>query len=163
VSGPTLRVPVLTLLRRPGTRHPLRAACDVDGLAVGEVGVPAGEPVEVDVVLEAINDAITVSGTITAAFAGPCRRCLEDVRGELEVDVHEVFERHPTEGETYLLDVDHIDLGDLVRDSVLVGLPLAPLCRADCAGPAPDRFPTGPAEAPSRDPRWAALDRLDLG
>ena len=41
---------------------------------------------------------------------------------------------------------------------------LVPLCRADCAGPSPDRFPTGPADEDVRpaDPRWAALDELSF-
>ncbi len=56
---------------------------------------------------------------------------------------------------------------------MLSGLPLAPLCREDCAGPDPDRFPTTTEEAheaelaaeaeaaePAPDPRWAGLDDL---
>ncbi|HEY4376689.1 MAG TPA: YceD family protein, partial [Acidimicrobiales bacterium] len=73
-----------------------------------------------------------------------------------------------TDGETFPLEGDHLDLGPMVHDTVLLALPLAPLCGPDCLGPAPDEFPTtvaadpdGPAE-PARDPRWAALDDLDL-
>ena len=60
----------------------------------------------------------------------------------------------------------------MVRDAVLLTLPLAPLCADDCKGPAPEVFPAvveGDA-APSADddeaidapgdPRWAALDGL---
>jgi uncharacterized protein len=51
---------------------------------------------------------------------------------------------------------------------VLLHLPLAPLCREDCRGPAPDAFPAvvagelddEPADGPRGDPRWAALDVL---
>jgi uncharacterized protein len=59
----------------------------------------------------------------------------------------------------------------MARDAALLGLPLAPLCREDCAGPDPDRYPTvteeeleaaaATAEKPP-DPRWAALGDLDL-
>ena len=43
-------------------------------------------------------------------------------------------------------------------------LPLVPLCRPDCAGPSPDRFPTGPGDEDVQpaDPRWAALDDLSF-
>jgi uncharacterized protein len=67
--------------------------------------------------------------------------------------------------ETYPLLGDHLDLEPLARDAVLLALPLAPLCREDCAG----LCPTCGAEraggacgcdpAPV-DPRWAALDVL---
>ncbi len=94
---------------------------------------------------------------------------------------------HPTEGETYALDRDVVDLEPLVRDAVLLSLPLAPLCANDCQGPAPEAFPAiveddvavvSPQpgslradadadaadleEEPRRDPRWAALDQLRL-
>ena len=47
-------------------------------------------------------------------------------------------------------------------DTALLALPLAPLCSADCAGPAPEAFPVVPPDegGPVRDPRWAALDEL---
>ena len=74
---------------------------------------------------------------------------------------------HPVDGETYPLEGDEVDLEPVVRDAVLLTLPLAPLCRPDCAGPAPTSsrwsWPArSPADAPTRDPRWAALDELRL-
>ena len=85
----------------------------------------------------------------------------------VEVELSEVFEPHPTEGETYPIEGDEIDLEPLVRDAVLLALPLAPLCRDDCPGPATDAFPTGtdeaaaaPEEESPADPRWAALAEL---
>ena len=71
-----------------------------------------------------------------------------------------------SDGETYPIEGDDVDLEPVIRDGVLLHLPLAPLCREDCAGPAPESFPAlvvpdAPAEPP-RDPRWAALDALHL-
>jgi uncharacterized protein len=71
-------------------------------------------------------------------------------------------------GETWPLTSDEIDLEPVVREAVLLALPLAPLCDEGCLGPAPERFPAtvedgDVAEEPPRDPRWAALDQLDLG
>jgi uncharacterized protein len=71
--------------------------------------------------------------------------------------------------ETYALGVDHLDLEPLARDAVLLNLPLAPLCRADCAGLCPicgADLADGDCgcDEESGDPRWAALDALrDLG
>ena len=88
---------------------------------------------------------------------------------EVEAGLDErIFEVHPEEGETYPIDGDEVDLEPVVRDAALLSLPLAPLCREDCAGPAPDAFPATvegedePADGdePARDPRWAALDEL---
>ena len=125
-----------------------------------------------DGVLEAVEGGITLHGTVRATWTAECRRCLEEVAGTVEAEVAEVFEVRPTPGETYPIEGDEIDLEPVVRDAVLLDLPLAPLCRDACQGPDPERFPAAAAgdEDPGRtdaaederprDPRWAALDVL---
>ena len=159
---PPLLVGVTELRRRPGTQREVHVAAPVEGLAITTARVPEGAEVEVDGVLEAIEHAITLRGTVRAPWVAECRRCLEEVTGEVEVELSELFETRPTPGETYPIDGDDIDLEPVVRDAVLLHLPLAPLCREDCLGPAPEAFPVLPAEpaVPARDPRWAALDVL---
>jgi uncharacterized protein len=93
-------------------------------------------------------------------------------------EVREIFEPRPTEGETYPLEGEEIDLEPLVRDALLLDLPLAPLCRPDCPGPAgpgdeaDDSSTAAPegegdgtdddAPAAPVDPRWAVLSQLRL-
>lgn len=111
-------------------------------------------------------DGVLVSGTARGRWSVPCRRCLEPIQGDLVAEIQELFEVNPTEGETWALrealQEDGIDLGPMLREVALLCLPLAPLCRTECEGPAPDRFPTGPpVDEDSRvDPRWSALDEL---
>jgi uncharacterized protein len=161
-----LQVGVSELLRHPGTRRALVVDVVLDDLALSSAEVVPGTPVHVDLVLESLSSSLTATGTVTVRWQGDCRRCLEPVEGDAEADVHaEVFEPAPTEGETYPLVGEQVDLEPLVRDAVLLALPLAPLCADTCAGPAPETFPTGPAvadDAPG-DPRWAALDDLSFG
>lgn len=164
-----LEVGVAELLRHPGERREIRTGALLEGLEITSATVPAGAEVDLDLELEATGGAVMADGTVRAPFTGACRRCLEDVHGEVVAEVHEIFERHPTEGETYPLGEDRIDLEPLVRDAVLLALPLAPLCDEACPGPAPDTFPAATATeasaadadaAPPRDPRWSALDEL---
>jgi uncharacterized protein len=178
------RFNVTALLRRPGVRHPLAGTLRLEELRVRDAVIAAGSDALLDLEIEAINDAVTAAGTVRAPFEASCRRCLEDLSGVAEAEIQEIFERRPVEGETYLLDGEIIDLEPLVRDSLLLALPLAPLCRDDCPGPAPELFPTGQAttggetdaaageaapdgeeaepEPPTADPRWAALRDLKL-
>jgi uncharacterized protein len=165
-----LRVGITELRRRPGTQRDVTLATTVPDLAITTARVPAGAEVEVDAVLEAVEGGITVGGHVVAPWEGECRRCLEPVSGTLDVELHEVFENDPTDGETYPIEGEDVDLEPVVRDAVLLNLPLAPLCREDCAGPAPEEFPAvvageddaDDAGEPARDPRWAALDELHL-
>jgi len=159
-----LQVSVIEDLRRPGTRRHVQRSAVLDGLGISSAAVPADTEVDLDLVIEVIGDDLVVTGSVTFPWMGACRRCLADVVSSSTVKVREVFERRPVEGETYQLGDGVVDLEAMVRETVLLALPLAPLCTDDCAGPDPDRFPAAVAddgaETVVRDPRWAALDEL---
>jgi uncharacterized protein len=179
-TGP-LEAPVAELRRRTGNRRVLQQVVGpgvLDSpLDVAGTHVPAGAEIELDVVLESVLEGVTVTGTVRAPWLADCRRCLEPVRGVLEVAVQELFEANPTEDETYPLGDGVIDLAPLVRDAVLLGLPLSAVCDEECVGPDPERFPAhveadpelDPAgvgaavDDPPADPRWAALGDLRFG
>jgi len=163
-EGP-LVVRVADLLRRPGQHRSEHLEAELDELAVLASRVVEGAPVELDVRLESVNEGIVVKGTISAPWAGECRRCLRAVEGRLAVEVMEVFEDEPVEGETSKLEIDRIDLEPLAREAVLLELPMAPLCQDDCAGLCPDcgadrnADDCGHTTEPTDD-RWAALSEL---
>lgn len=133
-------VPVATLRRTPGaSRRELRVGklgrLEVAGTVVGE-----DSEARADVVLCSLEGGVEVSGTVAATWEGSCRRCLVEVTGLVEADVRELYrqrrrrETTDADEETYPLDSEMLDLRPLVRDALLLELPLAPLCRDDCAG-----------------------------
>ncbi len=162
------RIPVANLLRRPGASRVVQ----VEGVLADVRGqgaqVAPERPIAVDVTLERVSEGLVVRGTVAATWEAACSRCLAPVGGELSVPVGELYERHPLEGETYLLaEDDVIDLEPMIRDALLLELPAVPLCRADCQGLCPscgvDRNLASCECAGSEpDPRWAALRSLDL-
>lgn len=164
---------IAVLRKWPGTRQPFHAEVSFDDLAITTAHLPADEPVVVDLTLESIAEGVVASGTITYAWEGECRRCLASVRGKESAPIREIFATHPVEGETWPLGPDSLDLEPVVRETVLLTLPLAPLCDQACAGPVPEQFPAkvegqggegdlGSADRPVKDPRWAALDQLEF-
>ena len=163
------RIPVADLLRRPGA-HARRSTVAAPLADVRGPGaeIAADQPIDVDVTLERVSDGIVVRGTITRALGrGRAAAAWRRSAATLAVHVDELFERHPLDGETYLLDDDVIDLEPLVRDALLLELPAVPLCRADCPGLCPscgiDRnVTTCDCTTDELDPRWAALRSLDL-
>lgn len=158
--GP-LVIGVADLLRRLGTRREVTVVAELDALAISSAAVIDGAEIEGRFILEALSDhAITVKGTITAPWTGECRRCLRTIEGAVSLDVEEIFEARPVEGETYPLDGDHLDVEPLVRDAVLLSLPLAPLCEVACRGPEPEGHSISTDASPGIDPRWAALGDL---
>jgi uncharacterized protein len=162
-----LRIMVTDLLRRPGAKRAVHVEAPMADLGAGPVVVPFDQPVRVDVVLERIPEGIVVRGEVDVAWTAECSRCLEPLRGELALGVDELFEPHPIDGETYRLDGDSVDLDQVVRDAVVLELPVAPHCRDDCRGLCPtcgaDRNSVECAcVEDSGDPRWAALRSLEL-
>ena len=162
-------VPTGELFRRQGARHPVTLAGRVPDLALSTTRL-TGDDVVADLVLEAQGETVTASGTVTAGWIGECRRCLETTGGQVVVELSEVFEADPVDGETYALGRDELDLEPAIREALALALPLAPLCSEDCPGPDPEAHPvtTAPDPAdeddvgPRRDPRWGALDALQF-
>lgn len=158
----SLPVVVGDLLSEPGKRRTVDGRQVLRELSVGAGGV-AEDAVELQLLLEAQAGQIVVSGVVRASWELECRRCLRPLRVPVAPAVTEVFEDSPTEGETFPLAGEMIDLAPMVREAVLLTLPLAPLCGPDCDGPAEGAYygqveGDGEPAAPERDPRWAALD-----
>jgi uncharacterized protein len=163
----TLRIPLAAALRHPGNARPVTTAVTLAGLGNGAAEVAAGTPVDLDLELERIAEGIVVRGELATTWTAPCSRCLEPVTGDVAVHVDELFETVPLEGETYLLEEDVIDLEPMVRDALLLELPLVPLCRADCLGLCPKcganhNVASCDCVTDEPDPRWAALRSLEI-
>jgi uncharacterized protein len=168
--------------RQPGSSHAetLTVAAP-PGLGVELAGVPEGAGIELDLLLEAVMEGVLVSGTARAEATGECARCLEPLTLELEVGFQELYTypaaggRHGDNGDSavsqaagdvHQLDGDLLDLEPVLRDAVVLALPLAPLCREDCPGLCAecgvrlaDAGP-GHGHGDGTDPRWAALGAL---
>lgn len=166
---PSLPISVTEVRRTPGSRKPVTRTLVAKGLALSDVGVVDGTDIVLDGTLESISEGVVLTGTVAVPWAGSCRRCLRDITGTAAVDVREIYEADPTDGETWPMANEQIDVGPLLHDTALLGLPLAPLCADDCRGPAPEQFPAGVADDAADaeddvtpDPRWAALDGLEF-
>jgi uncharacterized protein len=160
-------VQVAALRKQNGAIRAERREGLIPGLGAVSVTVPDDEPVVLDVSLASYPGGITADGTVSAAWRGECRRCGGPVEGQVVARVSERFA--PTGGterdeEAYPLTGDELDLEPLARDGVLLELPLAPLCREDCAGLCPTCGANRNTEscecAPPTDVRWAVLDAL---
>jgi len=146
-----------------------RVAPAPSDLGTALIGVPAGSDIELDLQLESVVDGVYVTGTARVAEVGECARCLEPLVGDDVVSLQELY-RYPgddvRDGDDDLpeLEGDFIDLEPLLRDAVVLSLPLAPVCSDDCAGLCPRcgfRLADDPEHQHDEiDPRWAALQQL---
>ncbi len=162
-----LIVNVAEVLRRVGNVKDIDVEVDSSLLELGDKRI-ATQDVPVLFHLESTNTGIVVRGTVSAEYHDTCRRCLKDVSDRAAVDISEIYQREITDPDAYLLEGEQLNLAPLVREHLLLALPDAPLCRADCPGLCPvcGADKSNPAEADcgcsvaAADPRWAALEAL---
>ncbi|MET7674800.1 YceD family protein [Streptomyces seoulensis] len=168
--------------RRPGAMQRLTREVDAprDLGIEGVVGVPDGAPLELDLRLESVMEGVLVTGTARASAKGECVRCLEPVGLELEADFQEMFsypdaddrgrviaepgdDAEDDEDRQYIED-GLIDLEPLLRDAVVLALPMQPVCQDDCQGlcsACGARLTDDPDHHHDAvDIRWAALQGL---
>lgn len=173
-------VSIRDLGRRAGAMQQVSLAVPAGvELGSGMARVPEGSDVELDFRLESVVEGVLVSGTARVQVEAECSRCLDPIRWDEEADFQELFAYPPQDarGSRIVEPVDEgqedplpviedelLDLEPVVRDAVVLRLPMAPLCREDCAGLCSEcgaRLDDHPGHGhESTDPRWAALSAL---
>lgn len=168
--------------RRPGALQRLSRSVEAPAAPVfgieGVIGVPEGAPVELELRLESVMEGVLVTGTARAVAEGECVRCLEPLHQEVAAEFQEMFsypdadDRGRTaapgddaeDEDMIFLEDGMFDLEPVLRDAVVLALPMQPVCREDCAGLCPDcgiRLDDEPGHHHDAvDIRWAALQGL---
>jgi uncharacterized protein len=114
-----------------------------------------------------VIEGVLVTGRVEGRSALQCARCLGDFGQELSLSVCELFAApgHPAEDDVYRIAHTDIDLEPMLRDAIMLALPLNPLCHPDCKGLCArcgkdlNEGACGCTDDDS-DPRWAALSEL---
>nr|WP_239081610.1 DUF177 domain-containing protein [Streptomyces sp. SID9727] len=151
-------------------------------LGIGDViGVPEGAPVQLDLRLESVMEGVLVTGTARATVEGECVRCLEPLSREVEADFQEMFSYPDADDRNHGKPADPVDdaeddedrlfledglfdLEPVLRDAVVLALPMQPVCKESCAGLCSEcgvRLDENPGHHHDAvDARWAALQGL---
>jgi uncharacterized protein len=120
---------------------------------------------------------IRIQGRLTVSMGADCDRCLEPAefplesnfdlfyRPALEARLEGEVEIDPGETEIAFYEGGGIELKDVLREFVLLAMPMQKICRADCRGFCPvcgqnRNVQSCGCEPESKDDRWAALKRL---
>lgn len=181
LSRPDTRDPFVVdthlLGRRPGSMRTVHRIVTLEeGFATPMAAVPEGHELELDLRLEAVMEGVLVTGTVRGQMTAECSRCLDPISEDLEAGFQELYRYEAEEGEAdddtadededYYLVGDLLDLGPVIRDAVVLALPLSPLCGPDCPGLCPEcgvkLAEAGPEHGHGErvDPRWEALRKL---
>lgn len=162
-------------------KEPIGATRSYDVLATtvlqGEADVSQITPLTGQIALLRTNLGILVEGALEGVVNVECSRCLRPVTLPVSIGLEEEFK--PTvdvlrgtylavdeEDAALLIDEHHIlDITEVLRQAILLEVPMQVLCRPDCAGFCQicgKDLNEGPCdcEPAESDPRWAQLSAL---
>ncbi len=91
-------------------------------------------PLRFDLELSAVGGGIAVMGEVEATVAHRCHRCLTEWEDQVVGDVAQLITVDGDEDDDYRLEGDTFDLESMLRDELMLGLPIAPLCSDDREG-----------------------------
>jgi uncharacterized metal-binding protein YceD (DUF177 family) len=164
------RLDLRELGRRAGSMQEIdRTAPAPPDWRVELIGIPAAADVRLRLRLESVMEGVLITGDLDVPVEGSCARCLEPLEDTLHLSVQELYayagsttEATSEEDEVRRIEGDHLDLEPLTRDTVVLNLPLAPVCAEDCRGLCVDcgqRLDDLPVDHTHEviDPRWAGL------
>jgi uncharacterized protein len=168
MADPEFAVPVrdLDVAGKP-FRFPVRAAW-LRGALEGTTVDPTDQEGHLELRLSKSGTDVVVRGKLEARVTAQCARCLEpapvavsETISALAVPVAAVRDASgrddedlsPDQADFIAYDGETVVLDDLVRDELLLGIPMIPLCSEACAGIQP--------QTPPEEPQGAAVDAVD--
>ena len=152
---------------------------EADELPLDEPDVRIVEPAEISGRVRRDGKEVELRGRLQTKLEVVCGRCLKPVELPLATDFKERFvravswaaeEQHELAAEDLdlaVFDGEGIELDDLVREELLLSVPVNVLCREDCRGLCPvcgiDRnLSECQCQTDEVDSRWAKLKDLQM-
>lgn len=97
------------------------------------------KPVEVDGTLTNNDGILRLRGKLEAVYQALCARCTAPTEGRLSIAIdEEIFdEREDYEEEAYTHNGKYLDIDKIIKDNIILKLPMVQLCSVTCRGLCP--------------------------
>lgn len=136
----SLIIEIGDLAGKPGASKKVHKQQAIPGMGGPLAWIEDDDPVDVVVELESLDEGVAVSGRASGVLHLSCSRCLADFQEAFEQRVEEVFYfdgERAVEMDGYGIQEMTIDLEPMLRDVLVLGMPINPLHAADCRGLCP--------------------------
>lgn len=152
-------------------------------IGIDVIAVPEDQGIHIAMKLESVSEGVLVSAHVSTIAEGECIRCLDPVEVPITRYFQELYRYAPEkahtkaqrkaaeilddldEDEDKVMEGESINLEGPIRDAIVLGLPINPLCAVDCTGLCPGCGVKWSILEPEHrhdatDPRWAGLSDL---
>lgn len=104
----------------------LKKSFPKESIGLSDEEIDLRSNVEVNAHIERAGNTISADTKVTADLGSMCARCLEDIHTVQEFDYQFEFEVTPS--------TEYIDLGEEIRQEMIMAVPSRVLCKDDCKG-----------------------------
>lgn len=136
-----LQIDVSNLAGKPGSTRKLASSGPVEGFRSGLGWIEDGDSIRIDLLLQSAGDGIEVTGDAWGRLHLSCSRCLIEYEQDFKLSLDEKFFFEPDvaeENEGYLVRDQVIDLEPMLRDVIVLDIPIRPVHAEDCKGLCPE-------------------------
>jgi len=140
-----MKLELSEIARTPG----MHATQEVDEPCPEDLGLRCASPVKGKIQISNTGSLLVVEGEIRTEVTLKCSRCLTDFTLPVETSIQEEFRlvkvgdavrvlpMDEEDTSTGVIDNNILNVQELIRQSLLLVLPIQPLCRPDCQGLCP--------------------------
>ncbi|MEX0790549.1 MAG: DUF177 domain-containing protein [Actinomycetota bacterium] len=135
-----LRIDVSNLAGRYGATQEIESSGPVEGFRSGLGWIEDGDSVQIELRLRNVNAGIDATGELRGKLHLSCSRCLVEYEQDFQLDVDEKFYFEPTLAELkegYEVRDQVVDLEPMLRDVIVLSIPMRPVHAEDCKGLCP--------------------------
>jgi uncharacterized protein len=124
---------VSDLLGNEASSRPVTITAAVDW-KIEMIQVAEEPPLTADLVLHPVSGGIAVTGRVRFVTRDTCYRCLKETFSDRDASVGALFDNSNDDDESYPLEGHEIDVSQMLRDEVMLSLPIIEDCGDDCPG-----------------------------
>lgn len=164
-----MRIDVTELRKAPGETRHYEFQEEIPPLEIDVGQAVFAEPAAVRLAITNIGVSLLVKGEISGELQLVCGRCLDTYKHHVLTAFAEQY-RHVSEADDgddehrnyHIYEDNKIDFADVVRDNIILDLPMKPVCSNDCRGICPicghnKNISACDCKEEDIDPRLAAL------
>lgn len=136
-----LQIDVTNLDGHPDGSREIVSSGPVEGFRSGLGWVDDGDSVHIDLVLRSVSDGVGAVGEVWGKLHLSCSRCLVEYQEDFRLEVDEKFYFEPTAAELkegYEVRDQVVDLEPMLRDVIVLSIPMRPVHTDDCKGLCPE-------------------------
>jgi len=129
-------VDVADLIKKKVSRKEVHLVYDEENFYDDREKIEFLKPVTLEGELHLTGDIITLDGEIITKISLPCSRCLVNFNHDVDILIHEEFSTNfdNKDDEIIFIDGDTIDITNIVKNNIILSLPIKKLCNEDCKG-----------------------------